>query len=92
MTPVRTEEAHKENSSTIWYNSKYYRSNLYYRDNQIMLRDIFVFNEKYRERYFDTVTVDGNLYFDNLPAYRFAQMEQGRQDRWRLFQKRQAEL
>lgn len=67
MTPVRTEEAHKENSSTIWYNSKYYRSNLYYRDNQIMLRDIFVFNEKYRERYFDTVTVDENLYFDNLP-------------------------
>ena len=32
-----------------------------------MIRDIFVFNEKYRERYFDTVTVDENLYFDNLP-------------------------
>lgn len=67
MTPVRTEEAHKENSSTIWYNSKYYRSNLYFSNNKIMLRDIFVFNEKYKERYFDTVTKDENLYFDNLP-------------------------
>ena len=67
MTPVRTEEAHKENSSTIWYNSKYYRSNLYYNDNQILIRDIFIFNEKYRERYLDSVTDDENLYFDNLP-------------------------
>lgn len=67
MTPVRTEEAHKENSSTIWYNSKYYRSNLYYSNNQIMIRDIFVFNEKYRERYLDSVTDNENLYLDNLP-------------------------
>lgn len=70
MTPVTTEEAHKETGSTIWYNSKYYRSNLYYsnnNNNNIMIRDIFIFNEKYRERYFDSVTEDKNLYFDNLP-------------------------
>ena len=66
-TPCTTVEAHKENSSTFWFNSKFYRSSLYVRDNKIMIRDIFIFNEKYRERYFDEVTDNKNLYYDNLP-------------------------
>lgn len=68
LTPCTTVEAHKENSSTLWFNSRFHRSNLYIHDKKIFLRDIFVFNENYRERYFDEVTENKNLYFDNLPV------------------------
>ena len=68
LTPCTTVEAHKENSSTLWFNSRFYRSNLYIHDKKIFLRDIFVFNENYRERYFDEVAENENLYFDNLPV------------------------
>lgn len=37
-----------------------------------MIRDIFIFNEKYRERYFDMVADNENLYYDNLPLVEIA--------------------
>jgi len=66
-TPCTTVEAHKESSSTFWFNSMFYRSNIYLHNKEIIIRDLFVFNEKYKERYFDTITEDVNLYYDNLP-------------------------
>lgn len=66
-TPVTTVDAHKESSGTLWFNSKYYRGNLYFADGKIMMRDMFIFNENYKERYFDKVEDSANLYFDNLP-------------------------
>ena len=66
-TPVTTVDAHKDNRGSLWFNSKYYRGNLYFNNGKILLRDLFIFNEKYRERYFDTVADGQNLYYDNLP-------------------------
>ncbi len=66
-TPVTTVDAHKEDSGTLWFNSRYYRGNLYFSHGTVMVRDIFIFNEKYRERYFDRVAEGTKLYFDNLP-------------------------
>lgn len=66
-TPVTTVDAHKASRGTLWFNSKYYRGNLYFNNKKIMLRDMFIFNEGYKERYFDEVAEGPNLYFDNLP-------------------------
>lgn len=66
-TPVTFVDAHKENSSALWFNSKYYRGSLYFNNGKIILRDLFLFNEKYKERYFSQVADSMNLYLDNLP-------------------------
>lgn len=66
-TPCTAIDAHKENRSSLWFNSKYYRANLYYADGMFMLRDMFIFNELYRERYFDKVAESSDLYLDTLP-------------------------
>lgn len=67
VTPVTTIDAHKENCGAFWFNSKFYRSSLYFYNGKIMLRDVFIFNENRKERYFERVADGPNLYFDNLP-------------------------
>lgn len=67
LTPVSTTESHKGNKSSLWYNSRYYRSNLYVESNVPMIRDLFIFDENYRERYLEAVTENESLYYDNLP-------------------------
>lgn len=67
QTPCTTVDAHKENSSTFWYNSKCYRSSLYVQNHKLLLRDIQIFNEAYKERYFNAVAVGRDCFLDNLP-------------------------
>lgn len=54
-------------NQSIWYNSKYYRINLYTENNRFWVRDMHLFCEDYRERYLDEVCVGNQLQFDNLP-------------------------
>lgn len=67
QTPCTTVDAHKADSSAVWYNSKCYRSSIYVKDGLLLLRDIQIFNENYKERYFDTVAVGIDCFLDNLP-------------------------
>ncbi len=67
QTPCTTADAHKETESAVWYNSKNYRSGIYLKDGLPLLRDIQIFNENYKERYFDTVAAGNECFLDNLP-------------------------
>ena len=67
-TPVSSTDAHKKNCSAVWYNSKYYRSSIFYNIGEIFIRDLTIFNEKYKERYLENITKDKSIFYDNLPV------------------------
>lgn len=68
LTPISSTDAHKKDRSSLWYNSKFYRSGLAYDNGRILIRDLMVFNDQYRERYLDNITTDKNGFYDNLPV------------------------
>ncbi len=53
---------------SIWYNSRYYRINLYQEAEKLWIRDLHIFNENYEERYLANKCAMDRLYFDNLPV------------------------
>lgn len=53
---------------SVWYSSKHYRINLYAEHSRFWIRDIHLFCEDYRERYWDEVCTGEQLQFDNLPV------------------------
>ncbi|MCE5198906.1 MAG: hypothetical protein ABFD54_14690 [Armatimonadota bacterium] len=57
-----------ENHKTVWYNSRFYRTNLFWEDDQFWIRDIHQFDQRYQERYLeDTCKVPLSIY-DTLPV------------------------
>lgn len=54
--------------TSVWYNSRYYRANLFTEGPLWRLRDIHVFDERYAERYLDTKTDDAKCMYDTLPV------------------------
>ena len=66
-TPVSSTDAHKDGRSSFWYNSKYYRSSVYYNKGEILIRDLTIFDERYKERYLNDITTDESVFYDNLP-------------------------
>ena len=56
------------NLKTVWFNSKYYRTNVLLKDNRLFFRDINKFDELYKERYLDKPCVDWDARYDNLPV------------------------
>ncbi len=67
LTPCTTTVARKKDRGTTWFNNKNYRASLYFMDDLFFLRDLFIFNDDYRERYYEEVATGESLYFDNLP-------------------------
>lgn len=55
------------NKSSVWYYNRFYRSNFYVLDHIPRIRDIFLFKEDYKERYFENVCKDKDMIYDNLP-------------------------
>lgn len=53
---------------SVWYNSRFYRANLFADEEGLRLRDLTLFDENYPERYLDTVCESSVLQFDNLPV------------------------
>ena len=52
---------------SIWYSNKNYRINIFAEDKKFWVRDIYLFDENYKDRYFDS-KCEGNVYtFDTLP-------------------------
>lgn len=72
LTPSTTATAESDwnerGHKSVWYNSKRYRANLYTSGNTFRIRDIYLFDENYEERYNDSVCVKEYLEFDNLPV------------------------
>jgi hypothetical protein len=57
----------EEGHTSVWYNSKYYRINVYSENNRFWIRDMYLFSENYYERYLDEVCSSNQLQFNNLP-------------------------
>ncbi len=53
--------------SSVWYNSRFYRLNLYCdEDDGFRIRDLVLFDDNYFERYFDEICKSSVLKYDNL--------------------------
>lgn len=73
LTPVTTLSAtedwnEEENLKTVWYNSRFYRLSFLFEKGQLSIRDLHLFNENYKSRYYDDVLVGNESRFDALPV------------------------
>ncbi|MBR6694414.1 MAG: hypothetical protein IKL62_05655 [Clostridia bacterium] len=55
-------------SKTLWYNCKNYRLNVYNEQGRVWIRDLMLYDEKYKERYYDEVCTTTTMVYDNLPV------------------------
>ena len=53
---------------SVWFSSRYWRGNLFLRDGRLFFRDLFVFDDRFRERYLETPCADWSATYDNLPV------------------------
>lgn len=72
LTPASTVVAESDwmekGHQTVWYNCRRYRINLLRTGNRLRIRDLYLFDEYYRERYFDAPCKESFLQFDTLPV------------------------
>ncbi|MFQ7172011.1 MAG: hypothetical protein ACLRQF_07915, partial [Thomasclavelia ramosa] len=69
LTPVTTYAATKdwnteENLKTLWYNSRFYRLSFLFENGSLIIRDLHLFNENYRSRYYEDVLTEEESIFD----------------------------
>lgn len=57
-----------EGNKTVWYNSRYYRANLYWEKNAFRFRDIHLFDEHFESPYFKTPGTGGQFLYFTLPV------------------------
>lgn len=71
MTPATAitslEDWKKEDSQTVWYNSKNYRINFFVDKGNLTIRDIQLFDENYLDRYLVNKTSEHWAVYDALP-------------------------
>ena len=53
---------------SVWFSSRFRRGNLFLRDGKLFFRDLFVFDDRYRERYLETPCTEWSAIYDNLPV------------------------
>lgn len=58
----------EKNYKTLWYYSRFFRANILYQNGYIWLRDLFVFNESFTEKYLDAREETHNCEYNNLPV------------------------
>jgi hypothetical protein len=58
-----------EGRKSIWYNSRFYRTNLFWENDQFRIRDIHHFDERYAERYIKDVCTGAHSIYDTLPVF-----------------------
>lgn len=72
-TPVTAQAAMSdwkgEGRKSIWYYSARYRVNLYIENGEASIRDCYLFDENYPERYLEDVCRGDSCLFDNLPVW-----------------------
>lgn len=72
LTPPTTlaasEDWNKEDDlRTLWYNSRFYRVSLLWEKNKLSIRDLHLFDEMYKSRYYEDVLNENESIFDALP-------------------------
>ena len=74
-----------ENNDTfsLWYNSKYYRVNLCIENENLHIRDIHLFDEKYQDQYLKNPCTEKNAVYSTLPIMDGVRF--GRDDRHACF-------
>lgn len=64
-----------DNCKTVWYYSKNYRTNIFFKNGTVRIRDLFIFNENFKEKYIDQKELTDKCGYYNLPVtdgYRFS--------------------
>lgn len=56
-----------QGNKSVWYNSRFYRSNLYWEKNSFCFRDIHLFDEKFESSYLNTPGTGGQFNYFTLP-------------------------
>ncbi|MBN1554141.1 MAG: hypothetical protein JXA11_05315 [Phycisphaerae bacterium] len=65
---VALEDWRRKDRTSIWYNSRFYRANLYTEGTTWRLRDVHLFDEGYSERYLDAASPSPSCLYDTLPV------------------------
>lgn len=72
VTPATTFAVSKDlgenNKKTIWYNSRFYRTNLLWENGNLRITDIHLFNETVPDKYLKSVTTINKSFFYTLPV------------------------
>lgn len=72
VTPAATITALSDmrglNKKSVWYNSRFYRVNLLFEDGSLRVRDMYVFNDKYKELYLEKRCETHACQYRNLPV------------------------
>ncbi|WP_276088074.1 hypothetical protein [Pedobacter sp. JY14-1] len=63
-----TKDLGDSDAQTIWYNSRYYRINLFWKNGNMTIRDIHFFNETIPDKYMKAVTTINQSFFYTLPV------------------------
>lgn len=66
-TSIVCESDWNADCKTVWYNCRNYRTNLLAEGNRFWLRDAYLFDEAYCERYMTTLCTTKDMTLDNLP-------------------------
>lgn len=62
------DDPHNNGNQTVWYNCKNYRMNLHNREGKICIRDMFLFDEGYSDRYLTEPAPGDSAVFNTLPV------------------------
>jgi hypothetical protein len=72
LTPATTftvtRDLGESDQKTLWYNSRYYRTNLLWKHGRLRIADIHLFNETIPDKYLHAVTTVNKSYFYTLPV------------------------
>lgn len=61
-------DVRNEGNKSVWYNSRFYRSNLYWEKDGFCFRDIHLFDENCKSEYLDTPGTGGQFFYYTLPV------------------------
>ncbi len=67
-TVTALEDWKDEGRASVWYNSRYYRVNVFWDKEKMCIRDIHMFDERYAERYLTAVEPSSSCIYDTLPV------------------------
>ncbi|MCW1913757.1 hypothetical protein OJ996_09235 [Luteolibacter sp. GHJ8] len=65
---VALNDSKGEGKRSVWYESRFYRVNLYWEGDQWRIRDLHVFNQDYPERYLEDCETTAVATYDTLPV------------------------
>lgn len=63
-----TKDLGDSDAQTIWYNSRFYRANFLWKNGNMLIRDIHLFNESIPDKYMKAVTTINQSFFYTLPV------------------------